>query len=154
MVQILTLYWTMDPDPGSTIYTQWPSPSPRRCFSLFLPHFTKMAYSRRSRFRRRRYPARRYARRSFRPTCFALGADDGPTECRHVVCAILRRANAGITCCLRLERCRRCTACCALPNDRRYFIPVFVLPIFQIRGVNYCPRRTPDFCELYGALEV
>ena len=32
----------------------------------------------------------------------SLGADDGPTECRHVVCAILRRANAGITCCLRL----------------------------------------------------
>lgn len=40
-------------------------------FFLFLPHFTKMAYSRRSRFRRRRYPARRYARRSFRPTRFA-----------------------------------------------------------------------------------
>ena len=153
MVQILTLYWTMDPDPGSTIYTQWPSPSPRRCFSLFLPHFTKMAYSRRSRFRRRRYPARRYARRSFRPTRFARRR---------------RRTNRMSTRRVRNIASRKCrdnmlstprndagdvqpAAPYQMTGDTSYR---FCSPHLSDPWGHCCPRRTPDFCELYGALEV
>jgi len=97
MVQIITLYWTMDPDPG-LLYNRLLPPAPRRCY--FFPDNSPLL----------KWPI---------PVVFVTGgvatlvegmhvAQFGrlvlfvvvvaPIAYRHVVCAILRPGSVGITC--------------------------------------------------------
>lgn len=104
MVQLLTLYWTMDPDPGTLLIAAIPPPLRGNPFFFLLPRFSKWPIPADPDFVEGDLTQDGTVAEITAPP--DPPAEDpiveGPIGCRHVVCAILLHGSAEITCYLRL----------------------------------------------------